>query len=375
MEQEKTNGILYKGIHYVRPADRDIQKLLSVLHELAGDGNSGDIVRETQPAYGAVNSRLLDCARKLCEELKDQSESARQGAFEQGGENWVDTTLLLACAVGRQQEVYEDLDRLYFSNSEVYERCALRSSYFHSPCFYGLTLEMQIYAARFLGILEYLRNECLQQQERDKLEDRIYGIFYAGWDWIGHVLSSKQTMEIGEIAKLLSMDGREERQRLELFGVVFLLAEKQNVCIIAGPQLYQIYDSMEYTVRGRFEVLSPASSISIEEEVTLAVFRQEIRQRIGEAVSLEYMRACADQEVKRICDCIMGLLGTGQAGELLLHDRQAAVSDIESILYLEYTRGAMKTLDIGTFIRDLTILFLIRLIDSTRQEYFRHLER
>lgn len=48
MEQEYTNGILYKGIHYVRPADRDIQKLLLVLQELAGEGNSGDIIREEQ---------------------------------------------------------------------------------------------------------------------------------------------------------------------------------------------------------------------------------------------------------------------------------------------------------------------------------------
>lgn len=182
-------------------------------------------------------------------------------------------------------------------------------------------------------------------------------------------------MDIGEIAKLLSLDEREERQRLELFGVAFLLAERQKVCIIEGPQLYQIYDSMESAVCGRFEDLPPAGPISIEEEVTLAVFRQEIRQRIGESVSLDRMRSCTDQEVKRISDCIMGLLGTGQAGELLLHDRQAAVSDIERILYLEYTRGAMKTLDIGTFIRDLIILFLIRQIDSTRQEYFRHLER
>ena len=375
MEQENTNGILYKGIHYVRPADRDIQKLLLVLQELAGEGNSGDIIREEQTSYGTVNTKLLDCARKLCEELQDWSEPARQNGFEQARENCVDTTLLLVCAVGRQQEVYEDLDRLYFSNPEVYERCALHSSYFHSPCFYGLTLEMQIYAARFLGILEYLRNECLQQQERDKLEDRIYGIFYAGWDWIGQVLSSKQSMDIGEIAKLLSLDEREERQRLELFGVAFLLAERQKVCIIEGPQLYQIYDSMESAVCGRFEDLPPAGPISIEEEVTLAVFRQEIRQRIGESVSLDRMRSCTDQEVKRISDCIMGLLGTGQAGELLLHDRQAAVSDIERILYLEYTRGAMKTLDIGTCIRDLIILFLIRQIDSTRQEYFRHLER
>ncbi len=121
--------------------------------------------------------------------------------------------------------------------------------------------------------MEYLRNECLQQQERDKLEDRIYGIFYAGWDWIGQVLSSKQSMDIGEIAKLLSLDEREERQRLELFGVAFLLAERQKVCIIEGPQLYQIYDSMESAVCGRFEDL--VSRASGMEEVTLAVFHQK----------------------------------------------------------------------------------------------------
>ncbi len=144
MEQEYTNGILYKGIHYVRPADRDIQKLLLVLQELAGEGNSGDIIREEQTSYGTVNTKLLDCARKLCEELQDWSEPARQNGFEQARENCVDTTLLLVCAVGRRREVYEDLDRLYFSNPEVYERCTLHSSYFHSPCFYGLTLEIRI---------------------------------------------------------------------------------------------------------------------------------------------------------------------------------------------------------------------------------------
>ena len=61
------------------------------------------------------------------------------------------------------------------------------------------------------------------------------------YDFIGHRGPVSYThLDVYKRQKLLSLDEREERQRLELFGVAFLLAERQKGCIIEGPQLYQI---------------------------------------------------------------------------------------------------------------------------------------